>query len=110
LIRQLKRIVAVPLMTEKQTWVLSPNYQKGANIPDGNTEFQFMAGDLNFDSSSYDWLVVSGGTKSMFKGTGTTNGAGNYGFMLHSDWGTVTKTSTTPDIFQIKIGIRSVQR
>ena len=72
-------------MTEKQTWVLSPNYQKGATIPDGNTEFQFMAGDLNFDSSSYDWLVVSGGTKSIFKGTGTTNGAGNYGkfFMLY---------------------------
>ena len=61
-------------MTEKHTWVLSPNYQKGANIPDGNTEFQFMAGDLNFDSSSYDWLDVSGGTKSIFKDTGTING------------------------------------
>jgi hypothetical protein len=32
----------------------------------GNTEFQLKAGDLNFHSSNYEWLVVSGAT-AMFK-------------------------------------------
>ena len=56
-------------------------YKKGANEPDGNTEFQFKAGDLNFHSSSYQWLVVVC-VRAQFKGEGTINGAGHYGSML----------------------------
>lgn len=56
-------------------------YKKGANVPTGSTEFQFKTGDLNFKSTSYDWLVIAG-SKAKFKGDGTINGAGNYGFML----------------------------
>ncbi len=56
-------------------------YKKGANTPDGNTEFQFHAGDLRFSSSSYDWLVVSGGT-ARYKGDGELNGAAGYSFKL----------------------------
>ncbi len=50
---------------------------------------------MNFHSSSYDWLVVSG-SKATFKGAGTINGAGDYGFML-------TARDGTPDTFRIKI-------
>lgn len=58
-------------------------YKKGANVPTGNTEFQFKAGSLNFHSSSYDWLVVNqGGTNAQFKGVGTINSTGEYKFML----------------------------
>ena len=39
------------------------------------------AGDLNFHSSSYDWLVIAG-ARAQFMGVGTINGAGSYGFML----------------------------
>lgn len=56
-------------------------YHKGATTPSGNTEFQFQAGDLNFHSSSYDWLVVAG-AKALYKGTGTVNGDEGYKFLV----------------------------
>ncbi|MGH8245431.1 MAG: hypothetical protein ACREUU_03260 [Gammaproteobacteria bacterium] len=34
-------------------------YLPGANLPSGNTEFQFKAGGLNFKSTAYDWLVIA---------------------------------------------------
>lgn len=70
-------------------------YKKGATEPEGSTEFQFKAGNLNFHSDSYQWLVVAG-TKATYKGTGTVNGAGDYSFML-------TATDASPDRFRIKI-------
>ena len=70
-------------------------YKKGANVPDGNTQFQFKAGDLNFHSSSYEWLVVAG-NQAMFKGEGTINGQGSYMFMITAD-------DDNPDTFRIKI-------
>jgi hypothetical protein len=49
----------------------------------GNTEFQFHAGNLNFKSTSYEWLVVNGGSgRAQYKGEGRVNGAGSYGFIL----------------------------
>jgi len=54
---------------------------KGATVPTGNTQFQFMASDLNFHSSSFDWLVIAG-ARAQIKGFGTINGVGSYGFML----------------------------
>jgi hypothetical protein len=47
----------------------------------GQTEFNFKVADLNFHSSSYQWLVVVG-PRAQFKGSGTINGSGDYGFML----------------------------
>jgi PKD repeat protein len=65
----------------KATFGFVAKYKKGANVPDGNTEFQFKAGDLNFTSTSYEWLVVAG-NKAQFKGEGTINGQGSYQFMI----------------------------
>jgi hypothetical protein len=73
--------------------------KKGADTPTGQTEFQFKAGDLNFHSSSYDWLVVAGQDRAKYKGTGTINGSGNYGFML-------TAKDSSPDTFRIRSGTR----
>lgn len=56
-------------------------YKKGATTPTGNTQFQFQAGDLNFSSTSYEWLVVSG-AKATYRGVGTVNGTGEYSFQL----------------------------
>src|SRR5262249_58502429 len=72
---------ANPGLTGKATFGFVSKYQSGNSVPTGNTEFQFRAGDFNFKSTSYDWLVV-GGAKARFKGTGTVNGSGSYGFML----------------------------
>ncbi|MCJ7659477.1 MAG: hypothetical protein MUO67_10035 [Anaerolineales bacterium] len=84
-----------PTLTGKATFGFVSKYKKGANVPEGNTEFQFHAGDLNFHSTSYDWLVVAG-TKAMFKGTGTINGTDEYKFMLSAE-------DDSPDTFRIKI-------
>ena len=46
-------------LTGKANFGFVSKYQKGANVPNGETEFQFKAGDLNFHSTAYD-LVVSG--------------------------------------------------
>ena len=73
--------VADPALTGKANFGFVSKYQKGANTPTGQTEFQFNAGGLNFHSANYEWLVVAG-PKAQYKGNGTINGAGNYGFLL----------------------------
>uniref|UniRef100_UPI003F6F50B6 HYR domain-containing protein n=1 Tax=Cyclobacterium plantarum TaxID=2716263 RepID=UPI003F6F50B6 len=75
-------------------------YKRGAHIPSGNTEFQFKAGNLNFKSSSYEWLVVAGHS-AKFKGEGTVNGGGQYGFMLSAVDGKLKGDGS--DRFRIKI-------
>ena len=91
-----------PSLSGKATFGFVSKYKKGANVPSGNTEFQFKAGDFNFHSDTYDWLVVNqGGANAQFKGSGTVNGAlddnGNaYKFMLWAGDG-------SPDTFRIKI-------
>ena len=74
---------ADPTLTGKATFGFVSKYKKGATVPTGNTEFQFKAGDLNFHSDNYDWLVVTqGGANAQFKGSGTINGTGDYRFMI----------------------------
>ena len=75
-------------------------YKKGTTIPIGNTEFQFKAGDLDFNSYLYDWLVIAG-SKAMFKGEGTINGTGTYGFMISAIDGDLKDKGG--DKFRIKI-------
>lgn len=85
------------LLTGKATFGFVSKYKKGASVPTGNTEFQFKAGDLNFHSESYEWLVVNqDGTNAQFTGEGTINGAGTYKFMLWAG-------DNNPDTFRIRI-------
>jgi alpha-tubulin suppressor-like RCC1 family protein len=92
-----------PGLTGKANFGFVSKYQKGASTPSGTTEFQFKAGDLNFFSSCYDWLVVAG-AKAKFKGTGIINGAGSYKFMLTGiDADVNSKDAFTVDRFRIKI-------
>ena len=70
-------------------------------MPTGNTEFQFKVANLNFHSTAYQWLVVAG-PKAQYKGWGTINGAGNYGFMLTAIDGQVAGGGGV-DKFRIKI-------
>jgi hypothetical protein len=85
-----------PTLTGKATFGFVSKYKKGAKTPTGNTQFQFQAGDLNFHSDSYDWLVVTGSDYARFKGVGTINGEGEYKFMLWAG-------DKNPDTFRIKI-------
>ena len=87
---------AAPELAGKATFGFVSKYKKGASVPTGNTQFQFTAGDLDFKSTQYEWMVVTGGKAANFKGSGTINGAGDYKFMIWTDDG-------QPDTLQIKI-------
>lgn len=57
-------------------------YARGAYVPTGSTSFKFRAGGLEFDSTSYVWLVVSG-ARAQYKGSGMIrNQAGTFDFIL----------------------------
>lgn len=88
-------------LTGKATFGFVSKYLPGATTPTGQTEFQFKAGNLNFHSSVYEWLVVAG-ARAQYKGTGTINGAGNYGFMLTAIDGALLGGGGV-DRFRIKI-------
>jgi predicted secreted protein len=72
-------------------------YKKGTTVPDGSTQFQYRMGNLSFRSTAYEWLVISG-AKGQFKGSGTINGTGNYGFIL-----TAIDGGKRPDRLRMKI-------
>lgn len=90
-----------PSATGKATFGFVAKYENGANVPSGNTQFQFNAAGFSFSATSYDWLVV-GGAKAQYKGSGTINGAGDYAFMLTAVDGQLTGGDGS-DTFRIKI-------
>jgi hypothetical protein len=91
-----------PTLTGKANFGFVSKYKKGQSTPTGNTEFQLHVANLNFHSSSYDWLVITN-HKAMFKGTGTINGEGNYGFMISAIDADLTPSNDDTDTFRIKI-------
>ena len=75
-------------------------------MPTGQTEFQFNLADLNFHSTSYQFLVLAG-AKAIFKGDGTIGGGGDYGFMITALDERLTPRSDL-DMFRIKIWDKNV--
>ena len=76
-----------PSAEGKANFGFNAKYKTGKNNTtevDGNTEFQFKAGDFNFKSSSHDAmsLVISGEKKATYRGAGTVNGKGSHKFMV----------------------------
>jgi hypothetical protein len=90
--------VADGSLTGRATFGFVSKYLRGRNVPTGNTQFQLHFADFNFHSTSYEWLVVAGTDKAQYKGVGTVNGSGNYGFLL-----TVNDEGNSGDKFRIKI-------
>jgi hypothetical protein len=90
---------ANPALTGKANFGLNAKYKAGATVPTGDTEFQFPAANLDFHSASYDWLVITT-NQAQYQGSGTINGAGNYGFLVTAQ---DNGGHSTPDLFRIKI-------
>jgi PKD repeat protein len=93
--------LADPSLSGKANFGFVSKYKKGATFPTGSTEFQFKAGDLNFHSDDYEWLLITGAS-AKFKGTGTINGEGSYKFMVTAVDGELSGVGA-PDTFRIKI-------
>jgi hypothetical protein len=90
-------------LSGKANFGFNAKYKKGNNQVEGNTEFQFKAGDLNFKSTLHESgsLVISG-KKATYRGDGTINGVGGFKFTLvaiDGDW----NNGVAPDQFRIKI-------
>lgn len=90
-----------PSLTGRANFGFVSKYKKGAEVPTGQTEFQFHTASLDFHSDNYQWLVVTGGNSARFKGEGTINGEndanGNlYKFLIWAQ-------DNTTDTFRIKI-------
>jgi hypothetical protein len=92
---------ADPLLTGKANFGFVAKYVQGAQVPVGTTEFRFNAAGLNFQSSSYQWLVVAG-AKAKYKGVGTVNGVDGYGFMISAIDGQI-QGGGGQDKFRMKI-------
>ena len=88
-------------LTGEATFGFVSRYSKRASVPTGQTEFKFHVANMNFKSTSYQWLVIAR-ARAMYKGTGTINGEGNYGFMLSAIDEKLTP-STDVDLFRIRI-------
>jgi hypothetical protein len=98
---QVGAYTADPGLSGKASFGFVSKYKKGMTVPTGETEFQFHVADFNFHSTSYEWLVVSGAL-AQYKGSGTINGGGDYGFILTATDGQVTGGGGM-DKFRIKI-------
>lgn len=84
-----------PTLSGRANFGFSVKYVAGDTAPNGGSQFKFRLADINFASTSYQWLVISG-TKATFKGVGTNNGVGNYTFL-------VSTIDGSPDRYRIKI-------
>jgi hypothetical protein len=92
---------AQPTLTGKASFGFVSRYQKGATVPTGETEFQFQVANFNFHSSSYEWLVIAG-ARGQYKGSGTVNRTGDFGFILTAIDGNINGGGGA-DKFRIKI-------
>jgi hypothetical protein len=97
---------ADPSLTGRANFGFVSKYKKGATTPTGQTEFQFKVAELNFHSVSYQWLVVAG-ARAQYKGSGTINQQGDYGFMLTAIDGAMPGGGGV-DKFRIKIWDQSM--
>ncbi|MEP6261585.1 MAG: MBG domain-containing protein, partial [Gillisia sp.] len=90
----------------KANFGFNAKYKTGKNNMtevDGNTNFQFQAGDLHLKSLSHDNMsLVISGAKATYRGVGTVNGKGNHKFLLVAIDGDVSGGGGV-DKFRIKI-------
>ena len=68
-----------PSLTGNAAFAFASKYLKGATFPFGETLFKLA--NLNFNSTSSEWLVVAG-ARAQLKGSGKINNTGAYGFIL----------------------------
>jgi hypothetical protein len=90
-------------VTGKAHFGFVSKYKKGQSVPSGSTNFRFAAGDLEFKSTSYDWMIISG-ARARYKGEGTVNGGAElYKFQITALDADISGAGITEDGFRIRI-------
>jgi len=90
-----------PTLTGRASFGFNSKYRSGAAEPSGVTQFQLQMANFNFHADVYQWLVVAG-AKAQYKGLGTVNGRGQYGFLLTAMDGSTAGTGVS-DKLRIQI-------
>jgi hypothetical protein len=67
--------------TGRATFGFLARYGKDATEPVTHPGFRLKTGRITFDSTGYDWLVITG-AKAQVRGSGRVNGAAGYGFQI----------------------------
>src|SRR5439155_5422924 len=79
---------ASPAATGRANFGFNAKYHLLDTTPTGETNFRFVPGNLHFHSTSYDTLslktrtTLDGKQRAEWTGSGTINGAGDYGFKV----------------------------
>ncbi len=71
----------IPSGAGKIEFEFDAKYRKDATLPSGNTNIRLQAAGVRFQSSVYEWLVVSG-NRAQIQGSGQINGKGDYRILL----------------------------
>jgi N-acetylneuraminic acid mutarotase len=77
---------------------VNAKYTNG-NTPTGQFKWNLASTNQEFESTSYNWLVVTG-DKALLKGTGTINGSGTYTFLVSAIDGSLTNSA---NLFRLQI-------
>jgi PKD repeat protein len=77
-------------------------YANRATTPSGTTSFRLVSADLDFESSAYEWMVISG-AKVTYRGTGLVNGQPGYRFVLVATDGDARGVTASADQIRIRI-------
>jgi hypothetical protein len=76
-------------------------YGKDAASPVTHPGFRLRVAGFEFESTAYDWLVITGG-KAQLRGSGRVNGSGSYAFQVTAIDGQALGSSE-PDRLRIRI-------
>jgi uncharacterized repeat protein (TIGR01451 family) len=94
-------LVSDPTMIGKVSFGFNSKFFKGATNPKGESQMDFLLGNLDFNALNYDWLVIDK-ARAQFRGFGKLNGVAGYDFMVTIIDGNVAGGGGV-DKFRIKI-------
>jgi hypothetical protein len=94
-------LISNPSLSGKLTFGFNSKFFKGATNPKGESQLDFLLGDLDFNALNYDYLVIDK-ARAQFAGFGKLNGAAGYNFIVTVIDGSITGGGGV-DKFRIKI-------
>ena len=68
-------------MIGKMSFGFNSKFFKGATNPKGESQLDFLLGNVEFNALNYDYLVINNG-RAQFKGFGKINGVSGYDFIV----------------------------
>jgi hypothetical protein len=74
-------LISDPTLTGKLTFGFNSKFFKTATNPKGESQLDFLLGDLDFNALNYDYLVIDK-NRGQFAGFGKINGVSGYNFIV----------------------------